>query len=68
MPEVLGDAAEYAAPDDVIGLAEALRRALDDAARRDALIAAGYQQASTYSWLACGTAFEQLYRQVAEAK
>lgn len=68
MPEVLGDAAEYAAPDDVTGLARALRTALDDEPRRSELIAAGTEQVEKYSWLQTGKAFVELYEQVAKER
>ncbi|MGB2757959.1 MAG: glycosyltransferase family 1 protein [Acidimicrobiia bacterium] len=66
MPEVLGDAAEFAAPDDVAGMASALRVTLDDETRRAELIAAGSAQVARYSWLRTGSAFVELYQRVSE--
>ena len=51
LPEVGGDAALYAeAPDDVDGLAGALRSAVEDPAVRKRLVAAGRRQAARFSW------------------
>ena len=51
LPEVTGDAALYAeAPDDVDGLAEGLRRVLDDAALRSQLVEAGRRRAAGFTW------------------
>lgn len=51
LPEAAGDAALYAAgPDDVDGLAAALRSAIEDAACRRRLALAGRRQAARFSW------------------
>jgi len=51
LPEVAGDAALYAeGPDDIDGLAAALRSAVEDPAVRKRLVAAGRRQAARFSW------------------
>jgi len=51
LPEVGGEAALYAeGPDDVHGLAEALRAVVGDVAVRKRLVAAGRRQAKGFSW------------------
>jgi glycosyltransferase involved in cell wall biosynthesis len=54
LPEVVGDAGIVVDPDDVEGMALAMRDVLADAERRDALRAAGLARASAFSW--CDTA------------
>ncbi len=68
LPEVLGDAAAYAAPDDPAAIAQQLRAVLDDAAVRSDLIAKGKIRAQAYSWPKCGAAFTALYQQAAEGR
>jgi glycosyltransferase involved in cell wall biosynthesis len=62
-PEVAATgAAELVAPGDAGALRAALRRLLDDPARRDALAAAAAQQArTTYSWAAAARRHAALY-------
>ena len=50
LPEVAGDAALLVAPDDAAALTTALRRLLEDATLRDALIARGNARARRFSW------------------
>lgn len=50
MPEVAGDAAVLVSPDDVGGLARAMRTVLDDPSRRAAMTAAGLARAAGFSW------------------
>ena len=51
LPEVGGEAALYAAaPDDVDGLADALRSVIEDPGCRRRVVAAGRRQASRFSW------------------
>ncbi len=50
MPEVLADAALYAAPDNPSALAGALERVLTDEGLRERLRARGLQHAAVYSW------------------
>lgn len=50
MPEVAGDAAVLVAPDDVAGLASALRKVADDPALRADLSCRGLARAKAFSW------------------
>jgi glycosyltransferase involved in cell wall biosynthesis len=50
LPEVLGNAAEYAEPGDVDSLARAMQRLLTDEDRRMALAKAGLAQVDRYQW------------------
>lgn len=50
LPEVVGEAGLQVAPEDVAGLAEALRRLLGDRALRQELRERGLQQARRFSW------------------
>lgn len=50
LPEIGGDAALYAPPDDAEAWAHALRRAATDAALRDRLRLAGLDRATHFSW------------------
>jgi glycosyltransferase involved in cell wall biosynthesis len=50
LPEIGGDAALYAPPDDAGAWAVALRRVVDDAALRQTLRAAGLRHAKRFSW------------------
>jgi len=50
LPEIYGDAAEYFDPKNTIGIADAVDRVISDSARREELIALGYEQAAKYSW------------------
>ena len=66
VPEVVGDGALLVDPGDADGLAAALDRCLGDGAARRDLVAAGSAWADRFSWEACGTGLEQLYRDAAE--
>lgn len=50
LPEIGGDAALYAPPDDPDRWAEALRLALIDRTTREALVVAGTERAKTFAW------------------
>ncbi len=50
LPEVCGDAALYADPDDVVGWAQAVRRLRDDPGLRRRTARAGRTQARRYTW------------------
>ena len=52
LPEICGDAALYAAPDDPGAWAAAIRRAADDVETRTALLRAGVERADRYRWSA----------------
>lgn len=62
LPEVLGDAAAFAAPRDVEGLAATLRALLEDTDRRAHLAATAVEQAHRYSWTATANATAAVYR------
>lgn len=67
LPEVLGDAALFVAPDDEAGLAEALRAVLADPALRADLSARGRAQAARYSWERTAAATLAVYREAVAA-
>jgi glycosyltransferase involved in cell wall biosynthesis len=50
IPEVAGDAALMFDPDDISGIAGAMNQLLSDSSQRTALIKAGYDQATNFSW------------------
>jgi glycosyltransferase involved in cell wall biosynthesis len=50
LPEVAGDAALLADPDDPAAIAAAIRRLLGDGALRERLVSAGRAQAATFTW------------------
>lgn len=50
LPELAGDAALLVNPTDVDAIADGLRLLLSDTTRREVLVTAGLQRASTYSW------------------
>ncbi len=50
LPEIGGDAALYAPPDDADAWASALRQVVDDAELRERLSAAGLERAKRFSW------------------
>ena len=50
LPEVVGEAGLMVKPEDTAALAEAMERALDDAALRVELIARGREQARRFTW------------------
>ena len=53
LPEVAGDAAELFDPEDVGAIAAALRRLLDDEARREELVARGRLRVPLFTWQRC---------------
>jgi len=66
LPEVGGDAVEYADPHDPASIATALRGLLDSPERRAALGAAAREQASTFSWERTAGTVLELLRGLAE--
>jgi glycosyltransferase involved in cell wall biosynthesis len=60
LPEVGGEAVEYAEPD-VDGIAAALRRLLDDPARRESLRQAGRRRAEGFLWSTSASAHVAAY-------
>lgn len=65
LPEIAGDAAVLVDPTDVDALSAALRRVLDDEARRSELIASGHRRVDQFSWSATADGLLDLYRSVA---
>lgn len=66
LPEVAGTAALLVAPDDVLGLAEAMVRLAEDDALRDRLRARGRAQAESFSWQRTAEQTLAVYRELAE--
>ncbi len=62
LPEVAGDAALVAPPDDVDALADALYRVLTDDALRQELCARGLARAATFTWEATARRTAAVYR------
>ncbi|MDQ6601634.1 MAG: glycosyltransferase family 4 protein [Chloroflexota bacterium] len=50
LPEVAGEAALLVEPDDVAGLADVLRRVLDDSVLRAGMVARGRERAAQFTW------------------
>lgn len=65
LPEVAGEAAEYVNPRSTVDLAAALRRLLDDPARRAQLGAAGQARAARFRWSRCAEATWRLLESLA---
>jgi glycosyltransferase involved in cell wall biosynthesis len=65
IPEVAGEAALLAPPTDVGALAEALWRALDDAALRETLRARGFEQCRRFTWRASAQRLLACYGELA---
>jgi glycosyltransferase involved in cell wall biosynthesis len=61
LPEILGDAALFVAPDDVEGLARAMRTILSSPALAQQLSQAGRERAAQFTWQACASAHLALY-------
>lgn len=66
IPEVVGDAALLFPPGNDSALAEALSRALDDAALRASLRDRGLRRAARFSWDECARRHAEVYAAVAE--
>lgn len=65
LPEVAGEAALLVPPTDVDALAEALHRALTDAATRHELRLRGLARARRFTWRAAAAQLRDIYRRVA---
>jgi len=68
LPEVIGEAGLMVAPQDVEGLAAAMRRVLTDRDLRAQLREQGLQQARRFSWEKTARQTVEVYRQVLEAR
>ena len=64
LPEVVGDAALLARPDDIAGWATALWRLLEDGALRDRLRALGLARAACFSYERVARATVEAYARV----
>ena len=62
--EVVANAAEYFDPSDEDSIAHALERILNDNARREELIALGFQRAAGFSWPACAERTASVYHSI----
>ncbi len=62
LPEAVGDAGLTIRPDDVPGLAQAMRRVWDDASLRSDLSRRGTEQAGRFTWEATARATVEAYR------
>lgn len=67
MPEVTGGAALLAAPDDVPGLAQALRKAVDDTAQSASMRHAGLTRAAMLDWRSFAADTLAVYRRVLDS-
>lgn len=65
LPEVAGDAAAFVEPDDIAGLAAAMRRYLDDPGAAAAATERGVSRATRFSWDASAATLLDRYRQIA---
>jgi glycosyltransferase involved in cell wall biosynthesis len=66
LPEVGGDAVEYAEPD-AAAIGAALRRLIEDPSRRDSLGIAGHARAQQFTWAASAAAHLDSYKRAADA-
>ena len=66
LPEIAGDAALYAPPDDALAWAAALRRAVDDIALRERLREEGLRRAAMFNWDESARRHLELFRTVAK--
>jgi glycosyltransferase involved in cell wall biosynthesis len=62
MPEVCGDAAEYAYPDQPESLGPAIERVVFSPERADALRAAGRERLKLFSWRECARQHAEIYK------
>jgi glycosyltransferase involved in cell wall biosynthesis len=65
MPEVAGDAALYAPPDDPAAIAARLLEVLRDESLRSALVARGIERAARFTWTRTAEATARVYDEVA---
>lgn len=64
LPEVAGDAALLANPDDPAELGQAMARALEDRALRDSLVAKGFERAKLFRWEESARQVMRVYREL----
>ena len=68
LPEVGGEAALYANPDDVIALAGHVMTLMNDAGARERLIQAGRKQARLFSWRSFAVSIVQALQETSESQ
>lgn len=68
MPEVIGNAGAYFDPMDIEAQAEAISSVVFDEQRRQALIEAGRQRLTLFSWERCARETQLVYRNLLNAK
>jgi glycosyltransferase involved in cell wall biosynthesis len=66
VPEVVGDAAVAVDPADQAGLAEAMRRMIDDDAEAAALTARGRARAALFTWARCAAEHAAVYERTVQ--
>jgi glycosyltransferase involved in cell wall biosynthesis len=64
LPEVVGEAGVLVDPEDVPGMAHALRALLSDDALRSRLVAAGYKRSDMFTWERTAQITHRVYEQV----
>lgn len=65
LPEIVGDAAAMAAPEDTAGLAEALARVISDSTFRNDLVRRGFCNITRFSWDTTARQTLNVYRRMA---
>jgi len=68
LPEVVGDAGLLVSPYDVVALAEAMRRLLDDPLTRETLVERGRRRVSEFSWERCADAVERVFDEALDSR
>jgi glycosyltransferase involved in cell wall biosynthesis len=68
LPEVGGDAAMYAAPDDIRAWVELIDRAMDDEELRASMIDRGLQQAEKFRWSEAARQTAEIYQSISNSK
>jgi glycosyltransferase involved in cell wall biosynthesis len=64
LPEIVGEAAITAAPDDVEGLAEGVRAMLEDEFKRHDYIKRGYKNVCRFTWGNCASEVFKVYQRI----
>ena len=64
LPEIVGDAALMAAPDDVENLTEAVRIMLEDRDRRKEFVESGLKNTTRFTWEHCASEVAALYQKI----
>jgi len=64
LPEIVGNAALMASPNDVGGLCEAILTMLEDSAKRREFVRRGLENAARFSWERCASAIMDIYQKI----